>query len=263
MNGFRLVIGSWKIIAIRLPRISRIFWSETSIRSSPSNTMRPPTMRPGGSWMSRMIERFVTDFPDPDSPTMPSVSPRRTSKLTPLTALTTPSSPKKCVSRPCTESRTPSGGFVVCADILGCLTTGAPATEPRAPRPAEARAQRGSDSGTYYVQPSLRSRFRCRLLPSPDQLGPDGFGIAARVVERARGVDRVVGVAELLRLGHLGRNARERVLAREPVAQHQPFELSLRRAVHDDERVEPLVAARLDHERRVDDDDRPRVARKD
>src|SRR5215510_12723967 len=56
--------------------------------------------------MSRMIERFVTDLPDPDSPTMPSVSPRSRSKLTPLTALTTPSSPKKCVSRSCTDSRT-------------------------------------------------------------------------------------------------------------------------------------------------------------
>ena len=33
-------------------------------------------MRPGGVGISRMIDRLVTDFPDPDSPTMPSVSPR-------------------------------------------------------------------------------------------------------------------------------------------------------------------------------------------
>src|SRR4051794_12893292 len=63
-------------------------------------------MRPGGSAMSRMIDRFVTDLPEPDSPTMPSVSPLRRSKLTPLTALTTSSSMKKKVLRSWTESRT-------------------------------------------------------------------------------------------------------------------------------------------------------------
>ena len=52
-------------------------------------------MRPGGVGISRMIDRFVTDLPDPDSPTMPSVSPRDTSNDTPSTALTTrPSSSK-------------------------------------------------------------------------------------------------------------------------------------------------------------------------
>jgi len=35
----------------------------------------PCTMRPGGCGMSRMTLSAVTDFPEPDSPTMPSVSP--------------------------------------------------------------------------------------------------------------------------------------------------------------------------------------------
>ena len=44
-----------------------------------------------------MIVRQVTLLPDPDSPTMPSVWPFSTSKLTPSTALTTPSSVRKYV----------------------------------------------------------------------------------------------------------------------------------------------------------------------
>src|SRR5437016_5411330 len=41
----------------------------------------------------------VTDLPLPDSPTMPMVSPRFTSKLTPSTAFTTAPEVKKCVFR--------------------------------------------------------------------------------------------------------------------------------------------------------------------
>ena len=37
-----------------------------------------------------MIESAVTDLPQPDSPTMPSVLPRSTEKLTPSTACTSP-----------------------------------------------------------------------------------------------------------------------------------------------------------------------------
>ena len=78
MNGFSDVIGSWKIIAIRLPRIARI--SSVGQRQqvvAVEDRPRRATMRPGGVGMSRMIDRFVTDLPEPDSPTMPSVSPRR------------------------------------------------------------------------------------------------------------------------------------------------------------------------------------------
>ena len=48
---------------------------------------------------SPMIVRQVTLFPEPDSPTMPSVSPRSRVNETPSTALTTPSSVWKLVSQ--------------------------------------------------------------------------------------------------------------------------------------------------------------------
>ena len=51
--------------------------------SSPSNTMRPAV----GSTMRR-IASPVVDLPQPLSPTSPSVSPCRSAKLTPSTALT-------------------------------------------------------------------------------------------------------------------------------------------------------------------------------
>ena len=44
--------------------------------SCPSKRISPETILPGGLGIRRMIERFVTDLPEPDSPTMPSVSPR-------------------------------------------------------------------------------------------------------------------------------------------------------------------------------------------
>ncbi len=47
ITGLRLVIGSWKIIDIRLPRIARIAAGSSASSSSPSNRMLPETMRPG------------------------------------------------------------------------------------------------------------------------------------------------------------------------------------------------------------------------
>jgi hypothetical protein len=47
-------------------------------------------MEPDVGSISRMISRAVVDLPQPDSPTMPSVSPFRTSKDTPSTACTAP-----------------------------------------------------------------------------------------------------------------------------------------------------------------------------
>ena len=48
-----------------------------------------------------------TDLPDPDSPTMPTVSPAATSKDTPRTAWTSPSSVGKVTDRSLTESSAP------------------------------------------------------------------------------------------------------------------------------------------------------------
>jgi hypothetical protein len=52
----------------------------------------PDRILPGGMGISPMIERAVTDFPHPDSPTTPRVFCFSMEKLTPSTALTTPSS---------------------------------------------------------------------------------------------------------------------------------------------------------------------------
>src|SRR5438876_9453117 len=62
----------------------------------------PSTIRPGRSTI-RKIERAVTLLPHPLSPTIPSVAPGATSKLTPSTARTGPSSWTKYVLRFRTE----------------------------------------------------------------------------------------------------------------------------------------------------------------
>ena len=67
--------------------------------------------------LSPMIVRQVTLLPQPDSPTIPSVFPRSTEKLTPSTALTTPSSVRKLVRR----SRT-SRSAIRLSRILGSMT---------------------------------------------------------------------------------------------------------------------------------------------
>ena len=61
--------------------------------------IEPPTMRPGGSGTSRMIDSAVTLLPQPDSPTIASVSPRRTWNETSSTALNSPELVKKTVCR--------------------------------------------------------------------------------------------------------------------------------------------------------------------
>src|SRR6202521_2982050 len=56
-------------------------------------------MRPGGFGISPMIDKLVTDLPEPDSPTTASVSPVFRANETSSTDLTTPASVKKCVCR--------------------------------------------------------------------------------------------------------------------------------------------------------------------
>ena len=75
---------------MREPRSWRISSGVLARRSSPSNRICPPTMRPPGSGTRRRIDKHVIDLPEPDSPTMPSVSPRRTENVAPSTAFTTP-----------------------------------------------------------------------------------------------------------------------------------------------------------------------------
>ncbi len=70
-----------------------------------------------------MIESAVTDLPQPDSPTIPSVRPFSTWKETPSTAWTTPSRVKKCVlrsltSRSATGLRLPGAGVEGVAEAV-------------------------------------------------------------------------------------------------------------------------------------------------
>ena len=74
-TGLSEVIGSWKIIAMSRPRISRISSSVRSRRLRPWNRIRPPTMRPAGFASRRMMASEETDLPQPDSPTSATVSP--------------------------------------------------------------------------------------------------------------------------------------------------------------------------------------------
>ena len=73
-TGLSEVIGSWKIMAISRPRSWRISSSERVSSSRPSKRMLP-WMRavPGGS--SRMVASADTDLPEPDSPTIATISP--------------------------------------------------------------------------------------------------------------------------------------------------------------------------------------------
>jgi hypothetical protein len=82
LRAFRDAYGSWKIIIISR-RIGRISERESFVMSRPSKTRRPSVAS-----SRRMTQRAIVDFPQPDSPTTPSVSPRLTLKLTPSTAFT-------------------------------------------------------------------------------------------------------------------------------------------------------------------------------
>ena len=91
--GFSEVIGSWKIMATSAPR-TRSVASDAATRSSTSplrrrSSMPPLTMRPPPYSTSRISASDVTDLPEPDSPTMASVSPRSTWNDTLRTASTT------------------------------------------------------------------------------------------------------------------------------------------------------------------------------
>ena len=82
MRGSSEPTESWKMICMsrRFAFSSR---RERCVRSVPSKKTWPPV----GS-ISRRIVRPSVDLPQPDSPTSPSVSPRRTARSTPSTAWT-------------------------------------------------------------------------------------------------------------------------------------------------------------------------------
>ena len=74
-TGLMCALGSWKIIATWL-RYWRSFAPASRPVSVPPNRIEPLTSAPRGN--RRPIARAVMVLPDPDSPTRPSASPRRT-----------------------------------------------------------------------------------------------------------------------------------------------------------------------------------------
>src|SRR5438132_2688805 len=110
-TGLSEVIGSWKIIAISLPRSSRRRSCGIVSRSSPLKSACPVERELRRSFRP-MIVRHVTLFPDPDSPTIPSVRPLSTVKLTPSTARTPPSPVTNSVVRSFTSRSAPLGTSV-------------------------------------------------------------------------------------------------------------------------------------------------------
>ena len=84
IRGLSEVYGSWKTIWM-LRRTAFRARPDSRVMSSPLNRMAPAVGR------SRWQSSFATvDLPQPDSPTMPRVSPRPRAKSTPSTAFTAP-----------------------------------------------------------------------------------------------------------------------------------------------------------------------------
>ena len=79
-------MGSWKIMAMRLPRSRRISAAETFWISWPSSTILPPASDKGRR-RRPITDSAVMLLPQPDSPTSPKASPRPISNETFSTAL--------------------------------------------------------------------------------------------------------------------------------------------------------------------------------
>ncbi|CJC62564.1 Uncharacterised protein [Streptococcus pneumoniae] len=71
-------------------------------------------MRPGGFGINPINALEVTDFPEPDSPTIANVSPFFKSKVTPRTACTSPA----CVSKETCKSFTSNNVFIFASPLF-------------------------------------------------------------------------------------------------------------------------------------------------
>ena len=105
-TGLRAVIGSWKIMLIWAPQTWRS-WAGASVVISWSANRTVPLRTTSRTGSRPMMDRERTVFPEPDSPTMPRVSPRSTVNETPSTAWTVPRPVRKAVWRSSTTSRGP------------------------------------------------------------------------------------------------------------------------------------------------------------
>jgi hypothetical protein len=84
-TGFSAVIGSWKIMPMRLPRsgTARCIGLAHQLLAVEADAAGDFGRCSGSRPISAMT---VMDLPQPDSPIRPSVSPRSSEKLTPRTA---------------------------------------------------------------------------------------------------------------------------------------------------------------------------------
>ena len=126
MTGLSEVIGSWKTMEIWEPHSWRRDLAGALRISWPMNRTEPVRTTPSRG-TSPMIERESTVLPDPDSPTMPTVSPRSRVRETPLTALSAPAAVEKVVWRSSTSSRVvsvPASGKVWSPGWMVGLTAG-------------------------------------------------------------------------------------------------------------------------------------------
>ena len=96
-------MGSWKIMAMSLPRMRRRSSSSMPTSSRPRNRMLPPETEPGGEGISPMTASAAMLLPLPDSPTMPRVSPPRREKPSLSTATAGSPPMSKLTSRPLTS----------------------------------------------------------------------------------------------------------------------------------------------------------------
>ena len=116
-------MGSWKIMLILFPRMSFMTLSPDPTSSCPSSFIDPLTILPVVANIC-IIEYAVTDFPDPDSPTMPSTLPLSRLNDMPFTARTSPASVKKDVCRSHTSNNAIiSASLIVQLGIEGVAKT--------------------------------------------------------------------------------------------------------------------------------------------
>ena len=86
MTGLSEVMGSWKIMAMRVPRRARSLAGVAFRTSSPCSSTWP-ALASSSRGSSPMTDWAVTDLPEPNSPTTHTISPGPTERETSSTAL--------------------------------------------------------------------------------------------------------------------------------------------------------------------------------
>ena len=120
-TGSSASIGSWKIIDAVPPRNADSALPDKPSTSTPATLMRP-SMVARRSSCNRKIERSVTLLPEPDSPKIPSTSPRASVRSTPSTARTTLAPPRNVTPR-FSIRRISSVAVVMPAAPVPCIRT--------------------------------------------------------------------------------------------------------------------------------------------